>query len=173
MRAAPPVEFASVPGRFLRGALAVLAGATVAVPLAWGLPYFAAHRGSRQPDRFFTLLGDPLVQAGMAACVGLVAAASFWLARRAASERERTLRWDGQDWLLAGRVNGAPDERGSVSLMFDLGPWMLVRFLPHAIGGATFGAGTWLPFHLAGDLAQWASFRGALWTWRGDAPRRP
>jgi hypothetical protein len=173
MRAAPPVEFTSAPGRFLRGALAVLAGATVAVPLAWGLPAFAAHWGSRQPDRLFALLGDPLVQAGLAAWVGAMGAASFWLARRSALERERTLRWDGQDWLLAGSVNGAPDKRGSASLMFDLGPWMLVRFLPHADGSGDIGAGAWLPFHLAGDLAQWASFRGALWTWRGDAPRGP
>ena len=39
--------------------------------------------------------------------------------------------------------------------------------------GPRFGAGTWLPFYVAGDLAQWASFRGALWSWRGSAARRP
>jgi hypothetical protein len=173
MRAAPPVEFASAPGRFIRGALALLVGATVAVPLAWGLPHVAAHWGSRGPDPLMAALGDPLVQAGLAAWVGLMAAASFWLARRAAGEGERTLRWDGQEWLLAGRVNGAPDERGTASLMFDLGPWMLVRFLPYAFDGHASGAGTWLPFHVAGDLARWASFRGALWNWRGSAPRQP
>jgi hypothetical protein len=173
MRAAPPVEFTSAPGRFLRGALGLLVGATVAVPLAWGLPYLAAHWGSRQPDLVFTLLGDPLVQAGLAAWVGLMAAAAFWLARRAAREGERTLRWDGQDWVLAGAVNGPSDERGSAALMFDLGPWMLVRFLPYALAGGSFGGGTWLPFYVAGDLARWAAFRGALWTWRGSAARRP
>ena len=174
MRAPPPVEVTSAPGRFFRGALGVLVGATVAVPLAWGLPYFASHWGSRQPDLFFTLLSDPLVQGGLAAWAGLMAAAAVWLARRAAKAGERTLRWDGQDWVLAGSVNGAPDERGAASLMFDLGPWMLVRFLPYAVGGGSwFGGGTWLPFYVASDLARWASLRGALWNWRGSASRRP
>lgn len=174
MRAAPPVEFTSAPGRFFRGALALLAGATVAVPLAWGLPYFASHWGSRQPDLFFSLLGDPGVQLGLAAWAGLMAAAACWIGRRAAKAGERTLRWDGQDWGLAGTVNGVPEERGAASLMLDLGPWMLVRFLPYAAGGGWFGGGgAWLPFYVAGDLARWASLRGALWTWRGSAPRRP
>jgi hypothetical protein len=51
--------------------------------------------------------------------------------------------------------------------MLDLGPWMLVRFLPYV--GAGWGGSTWLPLYLAGDLARWTSLRGALWTWRGRA----
>lgn len=160
MSAAPPVEYASTPGRFLRGALSVLVGATVAVPLAWGLPYFAAHWDTPRPDPWLALLDDPAVQAGLAAWVGLMVVAAFWLSRQVMRAGERTLRWDGQDWLLG-------DERGAASLMLDLGPWMLVRFLPYG-GGAS-----WLPFHLAGDLARWAALRGALWTWRDAAPRRP
>ena len=160
MSAAPPVEYTSAPGRFLRGALSVLVGATVAVPLAWGLPHFAAHWDTPRPDPWLALLDDPAVQAGGAAWVGLMVAAAFWLSRQVMRAGERTLHWDGQDWRLG-------DERGAASLMLDLGPWMLVRFLPCA-GGAS-----WLPFHLAGDLARWAALRGALWTWRDAAPRRP
>jgi hypothetical protein len=58
--------------------------------------------------------------------------------------------------------------------MLDLGPWMLVRFLPHAAAGAGFGAATWLPLSVASDLARWAALRGALWNWRsGHGDARP
>ena len=96
--------------------------------------------------------------------------AAFWLARRRSTAGERTLRWDGQDWVLAGDAQGGPDQRGDAALMLDLGPWMLVRFLPYAAAG--HGAATWLPLTVAGDLARWAALRGALWNWRagrGDA----
>ncbi len=168
MRAPPPVEFRSAPGRAWRAALALLVAASVAVPLAWALPYFAAHWGSRRPDLFFGLLADPSAQAAVATWVGLTAFAAAWLARRGAAARERTLRWDGQDWVLAG--DGRLDQRGDATLMLDLGPWMLVRFLPNA---GTWSGATWLPLTLAGDLARWAALRGALWNWRGQGAGRP
>ena len=165
MRAPPPVETTSALGRAWRAALSLLVGASVAVPLAWGLPYLAAHWGSRQPDALFEALGNPLVQAALAVWVAAMAAAAFWLASKRTAG-ERTLRWDGQDWVLAGARDGSPDQRGDAALMLDLGPWMLVRFLPYASSG--FGAATWLPLTVAGDLARWAALRGALWNWRGD-----
>ena len=72
------------------------------------------------------------------------------------------------DWVLAGGTT--PDQRGDASMMLDLGPWMLVRFLPHA----GMGSATWLPLTVGLDLARWAALRGALWNWRagrGDARR--
>jgi hypothetical protein len=167
MRAPSPVEITSATGRAWCAALAILVAASVAVPVAWGLPHVAAQWGSRRPDPLLTLLGLPAVQAGLALWAGAMAGAASWLARRAAPARERTLRWDGQDWILPGARAGEPEQRGAAALMLDLGPWMLVRFLPHA--GAGFGQATWLPLHLAGDLARWAALRGALWTWRGPA----
>ena len=172
MRSPPPVEFTSALGRAWRAALAVLVGTSVAVPLAWALPYFASHWGSRQPDAFFDALGNPFVQAALAAWVAAMAIAAVWLARRGAAAGGRTLRWDGQDWVLAGGAAGHSDQRGDATLMLDLGPWMLVRFLPYAVGGSGLGAGTWLPLTLAGDRARWAALRGALWNrhaGRGDA----
>jgi hypothetical protein len=164
MRAPPPVETPSALGRAWRAALSLLVGASVAVPLAGGLPHVAAHWGSRQPDALFEALGSPVVQAGLAVWVAAMAAAAFWLASRGAAS-ERTLRWDGQDWVLA--AGGAhPEQRGDAVLMLDLGPWMLVRFLPYASTG--FGAATWLPLAVAGDLARWSALRGALWNWRTD-----
>ncbi len=165
MRAPPPVEFKSVPGRAWRAALSLLVGASVGVPLAWGLPFLAARLAGGQPDALFEALGNPLVQGVLALWVAAMLVAGFWLAGRRAARRERTLRWDGQDWVLAGDAGGRPDQRGDAALMLDLGPWMLVRFLPRA--GTGFGAATWLPLTVSGDLARWAAFRGALWNWRG------
>ncbi len=166
MRAPPPVEFTSALGRAWRAALALLVGASVAVPLAWGLPYFALHWGSLKPDALLKALADPAVQAALAAWAGLMAVAACWLWSKQSSASERTLRWDGQDWVLAGA--GAIDQRGAAALMLDLGPWMLVRFLPYA----GMGSATWLPLTAGLDLVRWAALRGALWNWRagrGDA----
>ena len=175
MRAPPPVEYSSALGRAWRTALSVLVGASVAMPLAWGLPYMAAHWGSRQPDALLDALGDAIVQLALVLWVAAMAIAAFWLARRGGAA-ERTLRWDGQDWVLAGGRDGGLDQRGDAALMLDLGPWMLVRFLPYAAGAGAFGgfgAGTWLPLTLAGDLARWAALRGALWNWRSQRAGRP
>ena len=170
MRAPPPVEFTSALGRAWRAALSLLVGASVAVPLAWGLPYLAAHWGGSRPDPVIEALGSPLVQVAIALWLAAMAVAAFWLARRRAAAGERTLRWDGQDWVLAGDADGRPDQRGDAALMLDLGPWMLVRFLPHA----GMGSATWLPLTAGLDLARWAALRGALWNWRaGQRDARP
>ena len=164
MRAPPPVEFTSALGRAWGAALALLVGATVAVPLAWSLPYLAAYSAAGQPG----VLGDSAVQSLVAiGATTALAATVFWRNRRRPAVGERTLRWDGQDWLLARDAAGRIDQRGDAELALDLGPWMLVRFLPHAAGPAA-----WLPLAEAGDPARWAALRGALWNWRagrGDA----
>ena len=164
MRAPPPVEYTSALGRAWRAALSLLVGASVAVPLAWGLPYVAAHWGSRQPDMLLDALSDPRIQGALALWAAAMVVAAFWLARRRSAAGECTLRWDGQDWMLAGDADGRPDQRGDAALMLDLGPWMLVRFLPHAGPGSA----TWLPLTAGLDLARWAALRGALWNWRGN-----
>ncbi len=161
MRAPPPVEFSSALGRRGRAALSLLVGAAVAVPLAWALPYAAAVQAGTA--------SAVLVQAGVALSAVALAAGAFWHVRRLADVGERTLRWDGQDWILRGQ-DGARDQRGEAALMLDLGPWMLVRFRPAADGGSR--AVSWLPLTLADDAARWAALRGALWNWRagrGDA----
>jgi hypothetical protein len=176
MRTPPPVEFKSVLGRAWRAALSLLVGAAVAVPLAWGLPRLAARSGSPRSDAFIETLGNPLVQGGLSLWVAALAVTAFWLASHRAATSERTLRWDGQDWVLPGGAGGRAEQRGAAALMLDLGPWMLVRFAPHPAsekGSDPSSSGrTWLPLTLAGDPAQWAALRGALWNWRagrGDA----
>jgi hypothetical protein len=172
MRAPPPVEYPSAPGRAWRAALSLLVGAAVAVPLAWGLPYLTAHRGSHPPDALLDGLADPRIQGALGLWTAAMAVAAAWLWQRSQAAGERTLRWDGQDWVLASAAAGRAEQRGDAELTLDLGPWMLVRFLPYAgLRGAT-----WLPLSAGLDLARWAALRGALWNWRagaGDArPRR-
>ena len=172
MRAPPPVQFTSALGRAWRGALSLFVGVGLAVPLAGGWPYVAARWGSRLPDTLLDAICNPFVQAAIALWIVAAAIAMRWLHRRAGDAGGRTLLWDGQDWLLAGDPRGRPDQRGDAALMLDLGPWMLVRFLPYASPG--WRAATWLPFTLAGDGARWTALRGALWNWRsGRGKARP
>lgn len=161
MRAPPPVEFRNAPGRAWRAALALVVGASVAVPIAWGLPWLAARDAGLQAESLLEALGDPRVQGGVAAWGVAIAVTAFWLASRRAAAGERTLRWDGQDWVLAGDADGRPEQRGDAALMLDLGPWMLVRFAARSGPGTT-----WLALAASGDAARWAALRGALWNWR-------
>jgi len=168
MRAPPPVEFSCELGRAWRAALAVLAGVSAAVPFAWGLPYAAAQWGD-PPGSPLGALGIPLLQGAVVLAVALMTSGAFWLASRRFDTDERTLRWDGQDWVLAG-LDGHSDQRGDAALMLDLGPWLLVRFTPVATGSAR--AARWLALTVGSDAARWAALRGALWNWRttaGDA----
>ena len=162
MRAPPPVEFACAPGRVGRAALSALVGLVAAVLVAWGLPYAAAQWGN-PPDAFTLFPG------GLAVAVVVMTSGASWLMLRRFDGGRRTLRWDGRGWVLAS-ADGRPDLRGDAALMLDLGPWMLVRFVPYAgLGGAT-----WLPLTAGLDLARWAALRGALWNWRagrGDVRR--
>ena len=168
MRAPPPVEYTSALGRAWRAALSLLVGASVAVPLAWGLPYFAAHWGSRQPDALLEALADPLVQAALALWIGAMARRRLLAGRQRATPRVSARSAGTARTGCSPATPAAADQRGDAALMLDLGPWMLVRFLPYAVVGGGFGAATWLPLTVAGDLARWAALRGALWNWRAD-----
>jgi len=164
MRAPPPVEFACAPGRTGRAALSALVGLAAAVLVAWGLPYAAAQWGN-PPD------ASTLFQGGLAVAVAVMTSGASWQMLRRFDGGERTLRWDGQDWVLAC-ADGRPDLRGDAALMLDLGPWMLVRFVPAAARGAR--AARWLALTVTQDAARWAALRGALWNWRagrGDVRR--
>ena len=164
MRAPPPVEFACALGRAGRAALSALAGLAAAVLVAWGLPYAAAQWGN-PPD------ASALFQGGLAVAVVVMTSGASWHMLRRFDGGGRTLRWDGQDWVLAS-ADGRPDLRGDAALMLDLGPWMLVRFAPAAARGAR--AARWLALTITQDAARWAALRGALWNWRagrGDVRR--
>ena len=85
----------------------------------------------------------------VAGLAGAVLAA--WLsARFDATHVASQLAWDGRAWSLDGRA-------GSVDVMLDLGPWMLLRF--DAGRGAT---SRWLPLPLAKAGAAAHRCRAAL-----------
>ena len=168
MRAPPPVDYPSALTRTWRTLLSLVVGASVASLMAWALPYLAAQGEGRQAAVLLDAVADPVLQAALAMGVGGVVAAVVWLSWKSGSASERTLRWDGQDWVLRHSLGHRSDERGDAALMLDLGPWMLVRFLPRA----GTGSATWLPLAVGIDPARWAALRGALWNWRdrsGDA----
>jgi hypothetical protein len=166
MRAPPPVEFDSTSSGGWRAAVSLLVGAAVAVPVAWALPYAAARWSDvgALPAR----LGDPATQATLALGLAAAAVAAFWRAWPGPGGDQRTLRWDGQDWVLAQA--GASDRRGDATLMLDLGRWMLVRFHPADAAGRR--AAAWLPLTATADAARWAALRGALWNWRSHEAAR-
>ena len=173
MRAPPPVEYPSALTRTWRALLSLLFGAALASTVAWVLPYVAAHWGSRQPDALMDALADPATEAVLALALGGLLCLVVWVSWKSGPSSERTLRWDGQDWVLLHPAADRTEERGDAHLMLDLGPWMLVRFMPCAAGTLGLGAGTWLPLTVAGDLARWAALRGALWNWRSQRAGRP
>jgi hypothetical protein len=174
MRTPPPVEYPSRLSRTWRSLLSLLVGAGLASLVAWALPYVGAHEAVGQPGAVFGMLADPVAEAALALAMGSVAFVVVWLTWKSGSAGERTLRWDGQDWVLVVRPGGLPDQRGDVALILDLGPWMLVHFMPQGARGLGLRSGTWLPLTLDGDPARWAALRGALWNWRaGRQASRP
>jgi len=168
MRAPPPVEFDSTSSGGWRAALSLLVGAAVGVPAAWALPYVAAAWSDPEVGALAGRLGDPAPQATLALVLAAAVVAVFWRAWPGLSGAPRTLRWDGQDWVLAQA--GAPDRRGGATLMLDLGRWMLVRFHPAEAAGRH--AAAWLPLTATADAARWAALRGALWNWRSHEAAR-
>jgi len=161
MRAPPPVEFSGSLGLPGRVSLASLVGATAAVLVAWALPHAAAQWDGSPAV-------TPLLQGGVALAVAVTTSGAFWLELRRSDDGARTLRWDGQDWMLLAA--GGESLCGDATLMLDLGPWMLVRFRPTAPSGVR--AAAWLGLTAGADASRWAALRGALWNWRaarGDA----
>jgi hypothetical protein len=169
MRAPPPVEYPSALSRTWRCLLSLAVGASIASLVAGALPWVASCWGGPQPGAVMGALADPVGQAILALALGSFACAVVWFCWKSGAASERTLRWDGQDWVLSHAAGGHADQRGDVALMLDLGPWMLVRFAPCAAGNPGLGKRSWLALTLAGDVARWAALRGALWSWRGDA----
>lgn len=100
-----------------------------------------------------------IVVAGVLAAIALVA-----LAASLVQAQPVALRWDGRVWHL-GQHAGDPVP-GDLRVAIDLGPWMLLRFVPSA-SGARAGT-TWLPLQRRGLEAEWHALRCAVYS-----PRPP
>ena len=96
------------------------------------------------------MLGHLQRPAWPALLVALPVAALAW---RQARPEAVTLAWDGQHW----RANGCP---GSLDLMIDLGPWMLLRLQPDEPARRAI----WIPVSAADAGAAQHALRAAVYS---------
>jgi len=138
MRAAPAVALV------LRGsrAWALAAASLGACSGAAGSAALAGHAG--------------LGEAAAGACIAAVAVACGWAAWRGRPVAQGRLRWDGQRWWHGEDNPASPERPGTLHVMIDFGPWMLLRF------DAAEGARRWLPWSGRG-AAQAGAFRAAVY----------
>jgi hypothetical protein len=139
MDAPPPVRVSIGRDRRWVLAVALLAAAAAANATGWGLAHLEA-------DVTWTA-ATVLVAASLAGAGA--ATLAWWRAPRG------DLSWDGQGWNWAP-LDSAPGG-GEVTVAFDLGGWMLLRFDPLA------GPRRWLPLARRSSPAAWSALRGALY----------
>jgi hypothetical protein len=124
-----------------RAGVALLLALCSATCLLW----WAAHSPPRPGWVGVAALG------GCALAIGCVAG---WIGARHA----QTLRWDGQQWWLAG--GAAPADAGSLRVAIDLGNWMLLRFV--AQGRSVWRSSRWVPVQRRGLEGAWHALRCAV-----------
>ncbi len=141
MHAAPPVRIPVVTDAFGQGfALACVCMAAVSL-LAWALSWSAA---STWLSRF--------------AVVWVVAttAALGWFLLRQRTGAAGLLTWDGAAWQWVPAAGAS--RQGTVQVMIDLGPWLLLRFSPSVAPVAS----VWLAISRRAAVGQWPAWRAAL-----------
>ena len=145
MHAAPPVRIRVVTDRLAQG-FALSCDCMAAASLtAWALSWTGA---SAWPSRWAVVL---------AAVIAVIAAALGWFVLRRRSDVAGLLTWDGACWQWAPAA-GAP-RQGTVQVMIDLGPWLLLRFSP----GIAPVAGVWLAISSRAAAGQWSAWRATLY----------
>ena len=145
MRAAPAFQVSLLRFGWWRAAVLLLGLLGAAALLSWWISREAAH-------------GWPA-----SAIVAAGAVAIFGGSIRLGRVRATSLRWDGRCWHL-GALDAAADDAtpGTLQVMIDLGPWMLLRFDP-AVGAGRLRA-TWLPVQRRGLEPQWHALRCAVYS---------
>ena len=141
MRQPPPVGVTCSGGGAWRIAQSTLAALAALVFVAWGV---------------LLLDAAPAIALAAAALGGAVAGGAVW---RLSPPHPVTLQWDGAVWSADGRPGG-------VTVMLDLGAWMLVRFRAQP-GGPVH----WLPLPDREVGAARHALRAALFS--PAAPARP
>ena len=146
MRASPACQVVLKRFGVWRGAVLALALLAVLCMAAW--------LARREPPI------APWMLAAAAAAVAAIVALLWSLLRMPA----RRLRWDGQVWWLAKATTKptpepATEATGELTVVIDLGPWMLLRFAP---AGAV--PAVWLPAQRRGLESQWHALRCAVYS---------
>lgn len=128
-------------------------GATfTAVMTAWCVTMAAAHQAAPGWSVAWTVLN----------------AAAWWVLCGLLKTEPLALRWDTQCWLLGH--DG--ERRGDVTLMIDLGAWMLLRFVD-AAHASTARRAAWIPVQRAGLETRWHALRCAVYSPRPEAGGSP
>jgi len=117
MHGAPPVALVCEGGKVWRGVCAGLPALAAASLAAW----VAGHAGLAPTAQTLAALAAASSAAGLA-----------W---HVAAPQRRSLAWDGEHWRL-----GPAGDAGHVSVMIDLGGWLLLRHTGHGENAAS----TWL-----------------------------
>lgn len=93
----------------------------------------------------------------------------LWAGWRFQRQPPRSLRWDGQTWLLGQAASrGGETRQGSLRPMLDLGGWMLLRFADRP--GRRFGKGrSYLALSRADMPQQWPLLRLTLYSAAGPS----
>jgi hypothetical protein len=147
MRAAPSFELELQVGPRERALVSLWCGICLAAFSAW----LVAHGWTMTRQ-------EPMpswVPALAASATGAVAGMAAWIIGRG---EPATLGWSRGAWLLTGGRSGAQATPGSVALMLDLGPWMLLRFRP-----ADRRACHWFGVDESAAGTQWHALRAALY----------
>ena len=146
MRAAAACQFTLTRFGAWHGAVAALTACVVLTLLLWYLG---------RPESF------PLWGAVM---LGLTAVAALGLGASLLHHRVVDLRWDGVQWHLRDAGSTVGEHRaGTLSVMVDLGAWMLLRFRADR-AGVRGAASSWLPAQRRGLEPQWHALRCAVYS---------
>ena len=145
MRAIVAAQFRVTRFGAWRIAVWLLAGSSVLSLMVWG---FASRES------------NPLTHMALA---GILASSSVAIAIQLTRQQACSLRWDARNWYL-GRADQIGDEplQGDLSVVIDLGPWMLLRFDP--AGAAPRRQVRWLPVQRRGLEAHWHELRCAVYS---------
>lgn len=101
----------------------------------------------------------------------LAAASLAWAALSLVRVPAVNLRWDGRVWFLLRLDPRFPEPiAGELRVMVDLGPWMLLRFVP--VDRREGMAAVWLPAQRRGSELQWHGFRCAVHAAGSPRPAR-
>jgi len=102
---------------------------------------------------------EEALSAQLASAIGLAALMMAALVASLLRTPAADLRWDGQVWQLGAMP-------GDLTVVLDLGPWMLLRFTAGAPARTT-----WLPVQRRGLEGQWHALRCAVYSPRPAAER--
>lgn len=146
MRRVLPTDFEVTHFGWWRGTIAMVAVLAASALAFWGW----RQRGHA--------LAMPAAALGVVALVGALSVAG-----RQGSTR---LRWDGEHWYVDSPGDARDDPQGAphrLVVAIDLGPWMLLKFLPVQAPGVAPARSRWLPVQRQGHEGQWHGMRRAVY----------